>query len=269
MATRSGRTLAAVEPLFEFDRVSLRVGSTEVLREVDLRVPADGVTVVLGGSGAGKSTLLRCCNRLEVPTSGTVRYRGEDVESLEPRAHRREVAMVFQTPTAFPGSVLDNLHAAEQTLDRTGARALLDRVGLPDALLDRSADALSGGEAQRMVVARALATRPRVLLADEPTSALDGTSTRRLEALATGLARDGLPVVWVTHDLDQMRRIADHLIVLCRGEVTYAGPPRGDGATAAIVSSWGPEHDHADPAPGTDAPETDPPDTRHDTAEDT
>lgn len=230
-----------MQPLFEFDRVSLTVGAVEVLREVSVQVPGRGVTVIAGGSGAGKSTLLRCCNRLEVPTAGVVRFRGRDIESLEPLTHRRQVAMVFQTPSTFPGTVLDNLLAATPSLSRPAALELLDRVGLPAELLDRPAEVLSGGEAQRMVVARALATDPQVMLADEPTSALDGSATRRLEALATALAAEDLPVVWVTHDLDQMRRIADHLIVMREGSVSYAGEPEGDSAAAAIADSWGEE----------------------------
>ena len=210
-------------PLFAFAGVGLERGGTRVLDDVTLDLPDGGVTVLVGASGAGKSTLLRCCNRLEVPTSGTLRFRGDDLADLDPLAHRRRVAMVFQAPATFPGTVAANLRAVA---DLTGAEAgaLLDRVGLDRSLLDRQADALSGGEAQRMVVARALTTGPEVLLADEPTSALDAAATHRLEDLARGLADDGLPVVWVTHDLDQVHRLADHLVVVRSGRATWAGP---------------------------------------------
>lgn len=211
-------------PLFAFEGVGVERDGTRVLADVTVDVPASGVTVFVGPSGAGKSTLLRCGNRLEVPTSGTVRFRGDDLATLDPLAHRRRVAMVFQAPTPFPGTVAANLRAVATDLSDDEAGALLDRVGLDRALLDRRADALSGGEAQRMVVARALTTRPEVLLADEPTSALDGPNTRRLEELARDLADDGLPVLWVTHDLDQVDRLADHLVVLEAGRVTWSGP---------------------------------------------
>ncbi|HEU5150730.1 MAG TPA: phosphate ABC transporter ATP-binding protein [Iamia sp.] len=210
-------------PLFAFEGVGLVRDGTVVLDDVTVDLPDGGVTVLVGASGAGKSTLLRCANRLETPTTGRVRFRGDDLADLDPLAHRRRVAMVFQAPARFPGTVAANLRAVTALTDAE-AGDLLDRVGLDRALLDRQADALSGGEAQRMVVARALTTEPEVVLADEPTSALDAAATRRLEHLARDLADDGLPVVWVTHDLDQVRRLADHVVVLRSGRVTWSGP---------------------------------------------
>ena len=211
-------------PLFAFEGVGLERDGTRVLDDVTLDLPDGGVTVLVGASGAGKSTLLRCGNRLEVPTSGCVRFRGDDLAVLDPLAHRRRVAMVFQAPATFPGTVAANLRAVASELSDAEAGDLLERVGLDRSLLDRQADALSGGEAQRMVVARALTTGPEVLLADEPTSALDAAATHRLEDLARGLADDGLPVVWVSHDLDQVRRLADHLVVVRAGRVAWTGP---------------------------------------------
>lgn len=212
-------------PLFALEAVSLHRDGTDILRDVDLVVPDTGITVIVGASGAGKSTLLRCLNRLECPTSGTIRYRGEPLADLDPMAHRRRVAMVFQSPTPFPGTVAENLRAVVPTLSDDDACRLLQRVGFDRALLDRSADDLSGGEAQRLVLARALTTDPEVLLADEATSALDAVASLRLEDLARSLADDGMPVLWVTHDLAQARRLADHLVVTRQGEVTWSGPP--------------------------------------------
>jgi len=210
-------------PLFAFEGVGLDRDGTRVLGDVSVDVPATGITVFVGASGAGKSTLLRCCNRLEEPTTGVVRFRGTPLVDLDPLAHRRRVGMVFQAPARFPGTVRDNLSAVAD-LSEGEAVDLLDRVGLDPGLLDRSADALSGGEAQRMVLARALTTAPEVLLADEPTSALDATATARLEGLARDLADDGMPVLWVTHDHDQVRRLADHLVALDAGRVVWSGP---------------------------------------------
>jgi len=220
--------------LFEFDDVSLRKQDMVVLDRVTVSIPGRGVTVVIGASGAGKSSLLRCCNRLEAPTGGIVRFHGQDLSSLPPLAHRRCVAMVFQAPTPFPGTVLDNLRAVTPDLDIATGAELLARVGLDPAKLERSADSLSGGEAQRMVVARALTTDPEVLLADEATSALDATATTRLEELARTFAHGGMPVVWVTHDLHQMRRLADQLVVMRSGRVLWSGAGDDGEADAAI-----------------------------------
>jgi putative ABC transport system ATP-binding protein len=220
--------------LFDLRGVGLVRDGTEILRSVDLDIPATGITVIVGVSGAGKSTLLRCCNRLEAPTSGSIRYRGVDLAEIDPLALRRRCAMVFQAPVVFAGTVLDNLRVADPTLTEADADRLLARAGLAPSLRDRDADGLSGGEAQRLVVARALATGPEVLLADEATSALDAGATTRLEALARALADDGMPVVWVTHDLDQMARLADHLVVMADGAVLWSGRP-GTPEAAEVV----------------------------------
>lgn len=210
-------------PLFAFERVGLVRGGTTVLDDVTLTVPEGGITVFVGASGAGKSTLLRCCNRLEEPTTGVVRFRGTPLADLDPRTHRRRAGMVFQAPAPFPGTVAANVRAVAPDLTDDEVAALLDRVGLDPALASRTADALSGGEAQRMVVARALTTEPEVLLADEPTSALDGAATARLEALARDLAADGMSVLWVSHDPEQVRRVADRVVTMAGGRVVEEG----------------------------------------------
>lgn len=208
---RSGAVLA-------FDGVCVRFGDVEVLRSVTAEVGDACVTVLAGPSGSGKTTLLRLCNRLEVPSAGTVRFRGDDLAGLDPLALRRRVGMVFQRPTLFPGTIAENFAVAAPD-GGADYEAQLSAVGLPSAWLDRPADDLSGGEAQRACLARTLLTRPEVLLMDEPTSSLDPTATRALEELGVGLARSGLAVVWVSHDLAQVRRIADRCIVLTDGRV--------------------------------------------------
>ena len=213
----------AEAPLFAFEAVGLRFGPQTVLSEVTAAVPASGVTAIIGASGAGKSTLLRLCNRLEVPTEGRVLFHGADLAGIDPLTLRRRVGMVFQRPSLFPGSVRDNLRVADPALDTEGAVRLLERADLDRSLLDREAATLSGGEAQRACLARCLATAPEVLLADEPTSALDVTARLALERLAGQLAAGGVPVVWVSHDLEQVRRIADRVIVLESGRVRAAG----------------------------------------------
>ena len=227
-----------MKPLFEFRNLSVSIAGSEVLHRISLVIPDSKLTVIAGASGSGKSTLLRCCNRLEVPSAGTVSYLGQEIASLDPLLHRRRVAMVFQHPVTFPGSVLDNLQAASPGLSVQAAEELCDRVSIKRYLLDREADTLSGGEAQRMVIARALAAQPTVLLADEPTSALDGDSTERMEELALSLLDQGIAVVWVTHDRAQISRLAQHLVVLKSGELLFSGSADDPDAASPIDESW-------------------------------
>lgn len=188
-------------------------------------VPRDGVTALIGPSGSGKSTLLRCCNRLEVPTAGRVLYGGEDVATLDPLKLRRKVGMVFQRPTPFPGTVRENLQIAEPSISEVDAVSVLERVGLDASFLDRMATELSGGEAQRVCLARTLATLPEVVLMDEVTSSVDPAQRLGLEGLARSLVSTGVTVLWVTHDLDQMRRVADHVLVVIDGHINHAAHP--------------------------------------------
>jgi putative ABC transport system ATP-binding protein len=189
------------------------------LRGVTASIPAQGITVVVGASGSGKSTLLRCCNRLESWSKGTITYLGSDVTDLDVLQLRRRVAMVFQKPTPFSGTGLDNLRAGVPDLDERRGKELLARVQLGPEILDRNAGELSGGEAQRLCLARSLAVEPDVVLMDEVTSSVDPAASRALEQLARDLADDGTPVVWVTHDLAQARRLADTMLVVHGGRI--------------------------------------------------
>jgi len=220
--------------LFEFGEVWVERDGALVLRDVCASIRTAGITVVVGPSGAGKSTLLRLCNRLDVPTTGKIRFRGRDLAGLDPLKLRRRAGMVFQRPTLFAGTVRDNLAiAAPGAGDDRYARALQD-AALDPAMLDRDADSLSGGEAQRACLARTLVTDPEVLLLDEPTSALDAAPKRGFEQLAAELAGHGMPMVWVTHDLAQLRRVADHVLALVDGALVYAGDPDGLHEVAAL-----------------------------------
>lgn len=212
-----------------FRDVSVRFGDKTVLDGVSAAVPEAAVTVLTGPSGAGKTTLLRLCNRLEVPTGGGVLFRGRDVAGMDPLALRRRVGMVFQRPTLFPGTLRANFQVANPDGERAYG-PVLERVGLPAGWLDRRADELSGGEAQRACLARTLLTEPEVLLMDEPTSSLDFAATRVLEDLGRDLARTGITLLWVSHDLEQVGRIADSCVVLMGGRVA------DDGAAAAYLS---------------------------------
>lgn len=224
--------------LFRFERVSLGSERGARLARVSLCVPDHGITVVAGPSGAGKTTLLRLCNRLEVPDAGKVLFRGDDVAGLDPLHLRRRVGLVFQQPVVFGGTVRDNLRVAVPDGEEADLVAAVRRAELTEDFLDRPADELSGGEAQRVCLARTLATRPEVLLMDEPTAGLDAAPKRRLEGLVRHLAEGGVPTLWVTHELDQMRRLADRVVVLVAGEVRYTGDVEGlDRSDDAVVAS--------------------------------
>lgn len=224
-----------MKDLFSFDNVGVTIDGTKVLSGVSLRIPADHLTVIAGASGSGKTSLLRLCNRLDVPSTGTVRFRGSDLAGIDPLALRRRVGMVFQQPVLFGGTVADNLRVAAPDAEHSRLTEALAGVELGDEFLDRIGDDLSGGEAQRVCLARALLCGPEVLLMDEPTAALHPAARRSLEATVQALQRDGqVDVVWVTHDMDQIARMADQLVVLATGEVLYAGDARTSDAASAL-----------------------------------
>ena len=182
---------------------------------------------LVGPSGAGKSSLLRLLNRLDEPTQGTVYLQGADYRTLAPRELRRKVGMVTQRPYLFPGTVADNLRFGPaqrgERLPDAAVADLLARVGL-EGYADRGVANLSGGEMQRVSVARTLANSPLVLLLDEPTSALDDAAKREVEDLVRAIVREqGLGCVMVTHDRDQAARLADRALALAGGRVVRAG----------------------------------------------
>ena len=205
-------------PALLFERVGVTSddGST-LLHAVDAAVFPGAITAVVGPSGAGKSTLMRLGDRLEVPSAGRVLFEGADVAGLDPCHLRRSVGMVFQRPVLFAGTVAENLRVADAGASEARMTAELRRVGLGPELLTRVGDDLSGGEAQRVCIARTLLTEPVVVLMDEPTSALDPESRHGIEELARSLAADGIGILGVTHDHAQMRRLADHSVVLREG----------------------------------------------------
>jgi putative ABC transport system ATP-binding protein len=205
---------------FEFERVIVRRAGRRVLDEVTARIPAAGITVISGPSGAGKTTLLRLCNRLEIPDGGVVRYHGQPLDVLDPLTLRRRVGMVFQRPTPFPGSVADNLAVAHPDAGTEEMAVALTRVALDPGLLGQEARTLSGGELQRMCLARTLVTRPETLLLDEPTSALDDQPKEVFEHTARDLGGQGITIIWVTHDGAQAGRVADRVYRLLDGHLT-------------------------------------------------
>jgi putative ABC transport system ATP-binding protein len=189
---------------FEYRDVRVDGDSGPIITGFSARIPADGLTAMVGPSGAGKTTLLRLLNRLDDPDGGDVLLDGRDVRSYDVLDLRRRVQFVGQVPVTFPGTVAAQVGPEVDEL--------LARVGLDPALGARDADRLSVGEAQRMCLARALARHPECLLLDEPTSALDTRSKGGVETLIRSLADDGLTVVMVTHDPRQADDLADRTL---------------------------------------------------------
>jgi putative ABC transport system ATP-binding protein len=198
-----------------------------LLSDVSFALERGEVLAVVGPSGAGKSTLLRLLNRLDEPTSGTVLLQETDTRTLAPRELRRRMGMVMQRAYLFPGTVAENVafgpRQQNQTISLAEIDDLLAQVGLP-GYASRDALTLSGGEAQRVAITRALANRPEVLLLDEPTSALDEAARRGVETLLESLIREHhLTCVWVTHSVEQARTMADKVLAIDAGRSAAYG----------------------------------------------
>jgi len=204
--------------LFTLERISASRGGRPVLEGLDLEI-GKGATAVLGPSGAGKSTLLRLLNRLADPDSGCVRLHGEDVRSLDPLELRRRACLVPQLPALLPGSVADNVRYGPSLCGREAeVERCLELAGLAAGYAGREAERLSVGEQQRVMLARALALEPEVLLLDEPTSALDERTQAGVEATLARLVSElGVSAVIVTHDRGQARRLASRTVELASG----------------------------------------------------
>ncbi|ANR71805.1 glutamine ABC transporter ATP-binding protein [Selenomonas sp. oral taxon 126] len=209
-------------------------GADEVLKGIDLSIAEKEVVVIIGPSGSGKSTLLRCMNHLEEPTAGEVVVDGITLSSeANINKVREEVGMVFQRFNLFPHmTVLENImlapmkvkHIAKDEAEKT-ARELLARVGLAEKA-DAYPDNLSGGQQQRVAIARALAMHPKVMLFDEPTSALDPEMVGEVLDVMRALAREGMTMVIVTHEMGFAREVGDRLLFVDEGRIIESGAPR-------------------------------------------
>ena len=227
--------------LFELEDATYSRSGKAVLRDFTARLPI-GASCVAGPSGSGKSTLLRLLNRLADPHSGRVLYEGADVQELDPLALRREVNLVPQLPALIDGTVHENIAYGPRLAGRSfDTRSCLELAGLDPEFEGRDASKLSVGEQQRVMLARALALEPRVLLLDEPTSALDEGARDAVEATLRALrARTAISLVLVTHDTQQARRLADYVVRIEAGRVAAQGPAQevlGDPLAAAVVAA--------------------------------
>ncbi|MEO6828816.1 MAG: phosphate ABC transporter ATP-binding protein [Acidobacteriaceae bacterium] len=214
----------------QLSRVLAPAAARPLLRDVSFRLNPGEVLAVLGPSGAGKSTLLRMLNRLDEPSGGDILLDGEDYRALDPRTLRRRVGMVMQRPYLFPGTAAKNIAYGpaqhHQVFSGEQVEELLIQVGMA-GFAGRDVSTLSGGEAQRVSIARALANQPDVLLLDEPTSALDPEAKNSIESLLATLVRERhATCVWVTHDLAQAARVADLVLRIEAGEALALGTPQ-------------------------------------------
>lgn len=209
------------------EAVSYAAGGRQLVADISLTIEPGTPTIILGPNGAGKSLLLRLLHGLLEPASGKVQWQGPAAQN--PEALRFGQAMVFQKPVLLRRSVLANvlfpltLRGMSRTARAQRAMAALERVGL-QAVAQRAARVLSGGEQQRLALARAWALQPQVLFLDEPTASLDPAATRQVEEIVAGIASDGTKVVMTTHDLGQARRLAGDVIFLHGGRITERSP---------------------------------------------
>ncbi len=220
--------------LVEVDRVRKSFGSNVVLKDVDLSIDRGQAVVVAGPSGSGKSTLLRCINGLEAIDSGDIRFEGRSIPAAGKAIYglRSEIGMVFQQFNLFPHkTVLDNImlgpievKGLSKEQARQKAQALLERVGIPEKARDYPAD-LSGGQQQRVAIARALAMEPKLMLFDEPTSALDPEMIREVLDVMRTLAKDGMTMVVVTHEMGFAREVCDRIVFIDDGSIVEDAPP--------------------------------------------
>jgi ABC-type polar amino acid transport system ATPase subunit len=222
------------EPAIRFNGVNKYFGKLHVLRDINLAIAAGEVVVVCGPSGSGKSTLIRTVNGLERVQSGEIAVLGESIarRGVSLPALRTRVGMVFQSFNLFPHmTALENIMLAPMKVKKVArpdaeksARALLERVGLREKAANYPAN-LSGGQQQRVAIARALAMQPKIMLFDEPTSALDPEMINEVLDVMTALAREGMTMMCVTHEMGFARRVAHRVVFMDEGQVVEEGTP--------------------------------------------
>jgi polar amino acid transport system ATP-binding protein len=221
-------------PLVETRNLKKQFGANQVLKGIDFSVEAGQVVSIIGRSGSGKSTLLRALNGLESIDEGSIEIDGEHIDArhADLRKLRLKVGMVFQQYNLFPHltagqnvmlaqTVVKKIHKAKA---RATAHSMLERVGLGDKF-DSYPDQLSGGQQQRVAIARALAMKPSVLLCDEITSALDPELVGEVLAVVESLARDGMTLIMVTHEMRFARKVSDQVVFMHQGRVWESGAP--------------------------------------------
>ncbi len=219
-------------PMIEFRNINKWYGDFHVLKNINETVEKGEVLVICGPSGSGKSTLVRCVNRLEDVDQGEIVINGQDIKSQDINALRAEIGIVFQQFNLYPHlTVLKNItlapikvkKIAKDEAEATALR-LLDRVGIGNQAHKFPVE-LSGGQQQRVAIARALAMKPQIMLFDEPTSALDPEMINEVLNVMKDLAREGMTMLCVTHEMGFAREVADRIIFMDHGEILERGTP--------------------------------------------
>ena len=220
--------------MIKFEHISKKFGSLEVLKDVTQQVDQNEIVSLIGPSGSGKSTLLRCMNLLEIPSSGRILFKGEDItaKGVNINIHRQKMGMVFQHFNVFPNMTVENnitmapvlLKKMDKDTAHKKAMELLDRVGLKDKA-DVKPVKLSGGQKQRLAIVRAMAMEPEVMLFDEPTSALDPEMVGEVLEVIKSLAESGMTMMIVTHEMGFAKEISDRVLFMNNGVIAEAGTP--------------------------------------------
>lgn len=210
-------------PILQTKNLTREVEGKTIVNDVSLHLQKGEILAVVGASGSGKSSLLRLLNRLDEPSAGTVLFKGKDYKTFSPSELRREIGMVMQQANLFPGTVIDNLRFGPEqrgkSLSLKAVEDLLEQVNLT-GYAQRDVSTLSGGEAQRISLARTLANLPEILLLDEPTASLDVASQKGVEDLILSvLERHHLTAILVTHDLDQADHMGDRILSMENGRI--------------------------------------------------
>lgn len=223
------------EPILQINHLSKNFGSHEVLRDIDFSVNPGDVTSIIGASGSGKSTLLRCINLLETPTSGDILYHGTNIDNIKggASAYRSHVGMVFQSfnlfnnMTALKNCMIGQTKVLKKSRVEAKASALhyLEKVGMAP-YINAKPSQLSGGQKQRVAIARALAMEPEVLLFDEPTSALDPQMVGEVLEVMRNLAKEGLTMIVVTHEMAFARDVSTNVVFMADGLICEQGSPK-------------------------------------------
>lgn len=208
--------------------VSFQVGDQRLIDNVSMQIDEGSCVCIVGPSGSGKSTLIRLLNRLNVKTSGDILYLDRPIESYSVQDLRRRIGMVFQRTSVFPGTVLENLKLALHFREEKGSvddelfLEALSQAGLDSDFLHKNAELLSGGEQQRMGIARALVSSPHVLCLDEPTSALDVEAAHQVIQTVKKL-REKMTVIMVNHRLEEVESVATHVAMIDHGRIVEMG----------------------------------------------
>lgn len=217
------------EYAIELENVSYSDGPLKIIKNVSGSFRKGKITSLVGPSGAGKTTLFRLCNGLISPTHGTISIYSKNVQEYEPTKLRRNVGLALQNATMLQGTVYKNLQLprtlAGETLTEDEAADLLTKVSLDKDLLKRDVGDLSGGQRQKVSIARTLVNQPEILLLDEITSSLDRVSTNDIENLIEKINKEnGVTIIWITHNLNQATQIGDDTWVMMNGELIESGP---------------------------------------------